>query len=96
MQGTCVPFGVYRARRIPFYMAWKYAPWVALAYAVIDREDQAEEIMSCMRELRLGDRRRMGFRRTCPHKALLAHSSVCKVPNTSPQRFPFSLNTALR
>ena len=76
MQGTCVPFGVYRTHSISFRIAWKYAPWVALAYAVIDREDQAEEIMSCMRELRLGDRRRMGFRRTIPRKALLAHFTI--------------------
>jgi hypothetical protein len=57
-------------------MAWKYAPWVALAYAVIDREDQAEEIMSSMRELRVGNRRRMGFRSTVSRKSLLAHSTI--------------------
>ena len=35
-------------------MARKYAPWIALAYAIIGREDQAEEIMSCMRRARMG------------------------------------------
>jgi len=76
MQGRCVPFEVYRTRRISFCMAMKYAPWIALAYAVIEREDQAEEIMSCLRELRLGSRRRMGFRRTIHRKTLIAHS-IC-------------------
>ncbi len=30
-------------------MAREYAPWIALAYAIIGREDQAEEIMGDVR-----------------------------------------------
>ena len=36
-------------RAASFRMAREYAPWIALAYAIIGREDQAEEIMGCVR-----------------------------------------------
>jgi hypothetical protein len=60
--GVLVPFGVDPVRATSFRMARKYAPWIALAYAIIGREDQAEEIMGCMRAVRAGRARRMGPR----------------------------------
>ena len=51
MQGKCVPFGVYRARRISFRTARHYAGCIGLAYTVIGREDQAQEILTRLREV---------------------------------------------
>jgi hypothetical protein len=61
-RGRLVPFGVYPVRAASFRMARKYAPWIALAYAIIGREDQAEEIMSCMRAAHVGHALRYGSR----------------------------------
>jgi len=61
--GVCVPFGVYPGRLPSLRMARKYAPWVALAYAILGRPDQAEEIMTRMREVRLRSKTHMGPRR---------------------------------
>jgi hypothetical protein len=61
--GRLVPFGVYPVRAASFRMARKYAPWIALAYAIIGREDQAEEIMSCMRRAGAGRGLRYGPRK---------------------------------
>jgi hypothetical protein len=62
MIGTCVPQGVYPGRASAFGMAREYAPWVALAYAIVGREDQAEEIMTRMREVWLTGKHRTGPR----------------------------------
>jgi hypothetical protein len=61
--GRLVPFGVYPVRAASFRMARKYAGWIALAYAIIGREDQADEIMSCMRAAHAGRALRYGPRK---------------------------------
>ena len=62
MKGRTVPYGVYGDHVGSLGQAMFYAPWVALAYAVLGRVDQAEDIMSCMRELRTGSGKRSGPR----------------------------------
>ena len=64
MTGTCIPFGVYPNRRISLRMARKYAPWIALAYAVLDRADLAEEILTHLHELRMKNKHHIGPRPT--------------------------------
>jgi hypothetical protein len=62
MQGICVPHGCYRTHLISTAQAMEFAPWIALAYACIGREDQAEEIMNAMRLIRVRKPGRIGPR----------------------------------
>lgn len=61
MKGICIPYGCYPNHPLTVAHAKEYAGWIALAYAITGDTGQAEEILTCLRELSHGRRHRVGF-----------------------------------